>query len=327
LGAPAAAEKSRASRLVSALVVSLPLAAADAVYFLLRKNALGTLVASTQHLSTRTLILSLPGTIWFYSKALLWPVVSRAVGNSVPVEKFSVSEVLLPALGVLVCLSAAGIAIVWGWRKAIRDFPADAATNIHRSLTIATLMLSLPVLLALNLNTLVPGDFLHGRYVYLPSAGLSLLLATVWRMLDRNQMPWLAAAGGLAVAFIVLTVLQEPMWKDDLAFYSKAHEIAPRNEPVHLALSRAHVQYAMRLDAQGRCEEAVPMLEEASREFPQDWFAWAGLGECYYKLNDMTRAEQSLARASELSHNPRVTEQWQMLREHMGLTSAPALKN
>ena len=77
------------------------------------------------------------------------------------------------------------------------------------------------------------------------------------------------------------------------------------------------------LDQEGRCDEAVPIFEQAIKEYPQDWFAWAGLGECRFKLNDLAGAEQSLRRASELSHEPRVKEQWQAIREKMGLPSVP----
>ena len=95
------------------------------------------------------------------------------------------------------------------------------------------------------------------------------------------------------------------------------------NGPVAQSLVRAHVQVALDLDESGRCDQAVPMFEEAIRQYPQDWFGWAGLGECLFKLNDLPRAEQSLGRASELSHNPRVREQWQAVRGKMGLPSAP----
>ncbi len=79
---------------------------------------------------------------------------------------------------------------------------------------------------------------------------------------------------------------------------------------------------AMRLDEEGRCDEAIPVLEQTTRDYPKDWFAWAGLGECFFKLNDLTRAEQALHEASDLSHQPRVTEQWQQLRARMGLKPA-----
>ena len=84
------------------------------------------------------------------------------------------------------------------------------------------------------------------------------------------------------------------------------------------------MQVALGLDEQDRCAEAMPMFEQAIQQYPQDSFAWAGRGECFFKLNDLVEAEQSLHRAADLSHEPRVIEQWQALRARMGLPSAPA---
>jgi protein O-mannosyl-transferase len=311
------------NRFVAAIFASLPFVAASAVYFLLRRNALGGVVALTQHLPWRTVLLSWPTTLWFYVKGLLWPVKSGAFADSIPADRFSLGGVLLPALAVCSAAAILGLGLVWLWRKSAHDLPQGEVTGVHRALIVGSLILVLPILLTLNLNTLVPGDFLHGRYVYLPSMGLMLLVATAWRVSDKNRVPLLCAAGLVACAYVVFTLQQEDMWKDDLTVFTAAHDIAPRNEPVRLSLSRARVQSAIRLDEEGRCDEAIPILEEATRQYPRDWFAWAGLGECYFKLNDLPKAEQSLHRASDLAHQPRVTEQWHELRSRMGLSAEP----
>jgi hypothetical protein len=310
------------SRLMGAVRVTLPFLAATAIYLLLRRNALGEIAPVTQSLPVRTVLLSWPATLWFYCKVLLWPIQSRAFGDSIPAESVSLNDVFLPALAVGCVVALFLWALVWCWRKARRDLSEPYAVGVQWALIIGTLALVLPILLALNLNALVPGDFLHGRYVYFPSAGLMLLMATGWRLTTRHRPTLLLVAGLVAGAFAVLTVRQESTWKDDLSVFTVAHEIAPRNEPVRLSLGRARVQFAIRLDEEGRCDEAIPILEETTREYPQDWFAWAGLGECFFKLNDMTRAEQALHQASDLSHQPRVTEQWQQLRARMGLSPA-----
>ena len=125
------------------------------------------------------------------------------------------------------------------------------------------------------------------------------------------------------MAFGVFTVKQESMWRDDLTVFTIAHQYAPRNVPVAQNLANAHVQAALALDEAGRCDQAMPIFEQVIEQYPQDWFAWAGRGECLFKLHDLAGAEQSLRRASELSHAPRVIEQWQELRASMGLPSAP----
>jgi len=212
---------------------------------------------------------------------------------------------------------------VWASTRARHDLPEQEVAGVRRALLLGTLILVLPILLTLNLNALNPGDFLHGRYTYLPLTGLMILVATGWHLSRKGRAILLSGAGLVAVAFGALTVQQESAWKDDLTVFTVAHQNAPHNEPVAQNLARAHVQVALGLDEGGRCDQAVPMFEEAIQQYPQDWFAWAGLGECSFKLDDLPKAEQSLRRAFELSHEPRVREEWQAVRAKMGLASAP----
>ena len=311
-------------RLVSALGQTLPFLAVTVVYLLLRFHALkGQLSPPTQHLPWSTLLLSWPATLWFYVKVLFWPVRSRAFADPTLADSFSLRGVVLPALGVCCAVTALAAGCAWAWRKARRDLPEREAAGVERALLLGTLLLVLPILLVLNLNALNPGDFVHGRYTYLPLAGLMLLVGTAWHLANKGRIVLLFAAGLVAVVFSVLTVKQESAWKDDLTVFTVAHQDAPHNAPVAQNLANTRVQSALALDEEDRCDEAMPIFEEVIRQYPQDWFAWAGRGECLFKLNDLPGAEQSLRRAAELSHEPRVTEQWQQLRDRMGLPAAP----
>ncbi len=311
-------------RIVSAFRETLPFLGAAVIYLVCRYFALGRhLSPATQHLALHTVLLSWPATLWFYLKVMVWPVRPRGFADPTLVGAFSLREVVLPALGVGCAVGILIWAGVWVWRRSRNDLPEREAIGVQRALLIGALILVIPILLALNLNALNPGDFLHGRYTYFPLTGVMILLATLWHVSNRGRIVLLAGAGALAVALGVLTVTQESAWKDDLTVFTVAHENAPHNGPVAQSLVRAHVQGALELDQEGRCDEAVPIFEQAIKEYPQDWFAWAGLGECRFKLNDLTGAEQSLRRATELSHEPRVKEQWQAIREKMGLPSVP----
>jgi protein O-mannosyl-transferase len=328
-GAGTAASQGTSTRragLLFALRETLPFLAAAALYFGLRLYVLGGHLAPlTQNLSAKTVVLSLPATLWFYGKVLLWPVHSRAYADPVLANSFSVRGVLLPALAVL-CVAAVVVCVcIAAWKKTERDLPARAATGVHQAIVLGALLLILPILPALNLNALNPGDFLHGRYMYLPLAGLMLLLAVAYHVLlsPRLRIPGAAVAALLAVVLSVLTMQQERPWKDDLTLFTFAHQIAPHNIPVDQSLVRAHVQVALGLDESGHCDQAIPMFNDAIRRYPGDWYAWAGLGECFAKQNDFPEAEKALHRAADLARQPRVTEEWQLIRQQMGLPSTP----
>ncbi len=319
-------DPSFAVRLERALRQIWPFVVATALYLVLRLNALdGKLSAVTQHLPLTTVVLSWPATLWFYVKVLLWPVKSYAFADPDLVERFSAHGILLPGLFVVGMVAIVATALVWAWRKAQRDLTDPEAASVKYALLIGALLLVLPLLPTLNLNALNPGDFLHGRYTYLPSAGLMLLAATGWHIAGKWRLPCLCAAALFAVSFTTFTVMQEKQWKDDLTVFTIAHQLAPHNTPVAMHLADAHVQGALQLADEGRCSEAVPIIQQVTQEFPQDWFACAALGNCLVQLDDLPRAEESFHRAADLSHDPRMIEQWQELRAHMGLPrSAPA---
>lgn len=323
-----AAGASPGTRLMAAFRRTLPFWFVTLIYFLLRFNALasGALGARTQNLPLSTLLLSAPGILWFYVRVLVWPFRIYAFADPVEISTFSVRGVLLPGLGISCVLTLLAWGSIWAWRQARRRLSDGRAVGVEYALVLGWLTLLLPILLTLNLNALNPGDFLHGRYTYLPLAGLMLLLATMWHMTKKLRIPLLLGAGLLVTLFVILTVRQESIWKDDLTVFTVAHEIAPHNGPVALNLARAHVQAAIALGDAGHCDEAVPTFDRVIRDYPQDWFAWAGLAQCQMELNDLPKAEQSLHRAVELSHDPRMTEEWQELRAHMGLPNPSSLK-
>jgi 4-amino-4-deoxy-L-arabinose transferase-like glycosyltransferase len=309
-----ARKRSYQVHLLQVFRITVPFVLAALVYILLRASALGWRVSTqTQHLPWTTVVLSWPATLWFYIQAMVWPVHSYAFADSIPTDHFSAGGVLLPSLAIVCAASLVMALVCWAWSRTTAFAPKQSRIAV----VIGLLLLALPVLPALNLNALNPGDYLHGRYTYLSAAGLMLLLATAWHLAGKWRMPLLLVAFSLMIAFIVLTLRQEMAWKDDATVFTVAHQIAPLNEPVALNLTRTRVQAAFDLDQAGRCEEALPVFQQATQQYPQDWFAWAGLGDCYVQLNELSKADQSLRRAAELSRNPRVKEQWQAVHDKL----------
>lgn len=166
-------------------------------------------------------------------------------------------------------------------------------TRLRFGLIAGTLLLVLPLVPTLNLNALNPGDFLHGRYVYLPLAGLSILIAIALHLGARWRQGLLCAAGVIAVVFVPLTWSQEKQWKDDSTVFTIAHQLAPNNRPVIKNLADLRVRAALLIADQGRCNEAMPVFEEVNREFPDDWYTWAGRGICFVQSNNLAQAEDA----------------------------------
>ena len=302
-------------RLTQAVRHLVPFVCVTVIYLWLRFNALGGKFGSaTQHLPWPTVMLSWPATLWFYVKVMLWPVRSYSYADPTLVERFSVRGVVFPFLAVACSAAIVAALSLWIWRKARRELGPQQVLGVRVAMTIGVLLLILPLLLALDLNALNPGDFLHGRYTYLPLAGLMLLLATWYRLLKNFRVFWLSLAASLTIAFATLTFSQEAQWKDDSTVFTTAHQLAPHNGPVARKLADTHVHEALKLEDEGRCSEAVPVFDRVLRDYPEDWFAWGGLGVCYVQLNDMPKAEEALHRAADLSHSQRVIQQWRDLR-------------
>jgi tetratricopeptide (TPR) repeat protein len=312
-------EKSLARRLPKALYHCVPFACVTVFYLLLRLSALdGKLSPATQHLPRNTVVFSWPAILWFYIKVMLWPVQSHAFANPVLMDHFSAQAVLLPSLLISFFVAVIAGLIFWT-RNAALQLPGREAENVNFALVSGTLLLVLPLLPALNLNALNPGDFLHGRYTYLPLAGLALIIASLCHCAGRAKLVAAAAVGILVVAYAPFTLAQQKQWKDDLTVFTVAHELAPENAPVARNLADARVRNALLLEEDGRCAEAIPVFEEVSHQYPDDWYPLAGLGYCYAQSNDFARAENFLHRAADLSHDPGITQQWQELRTQMGL--------
>lgn len=296
------------------------------LYLLIRWGVLnGRLAPATQHLPWSTVVLSWPGALWFYVKAMIWPVRAYSFADPILIERFSVRGVLLPLFALLLCGGLLTAAWVWAWRTARTQLTESEGAKVRFGLIAGGLLLVLPLLPTLNLNALNPGDFLHGRYVYLPLAGLSILFAIGLHLAGRLRWALLCTAVVIAIAFVLLTWSQEKQWKDDSTVFTMAHQLAPNNRPVARNLADTRVRAALLIADEGRCNEAMPVFDDVNREFPDDWYTWAGRGICFVRANDLVRAEDAFHRAADLSHDPRVVEQWQALREHMGLpTSTPA---
>ncbi len=104
-----------------------------------------------------------------------------------------------------------------------------------------------------------------------------------------------------------------------MTVFTVARQLAPHNVPVAQNLVNAQVGIALLQADDGQCSEAMPVFESVTRSYPENSYAWAGLAECFVQLNNLPKAEESLRGAVKISHDSRLTQEWQQLRTQMGL--------
>ena len=146
----------------------------------------------------------------------------------------------------------AAAAFIFAWRSSNRHIYMFCA--IWRVLTMAP---------ALNLNSL--WWLAEDRYLYAPSFGWSLALALAAFELaasgSRSRKAVGAAIAAILALYIVSTMTTEHYWHDDVTFFQRCVEVAPRFADYRLKLAYA-------LNEAGDREGAVQVLMAGRRSTP-----------------------------------------------------------
>jgi tetratricopeptide (TPR) repeat protein len=161
-----------------------------------------------------------------------------------------------------------------------------------------------PLLPLLNLAVLPMGDFVHDRYLYLPSIGFALLAAAAlknlrWERAERWGMPALAPGVLLlvAAAYSAGTVVQSRHWRDDLALYRRGMEIAPRHDVPPRKLASTLIRL-------GRYEEGIEAYRRVLAYDPDFWWSNYEMGVAHYMLRRYREAEGYLEKSARLKPTP-----------------------
>jgi protein O-mannosyl-transferase len=261
----------------------LPFAVAAAAYFALRFNALGSFspVSRHQELTPFGALLNVFPLFASYLEKLLFPVhlnawyVFHAVSS--PAEpRLLVSLLVTIVFVAAVCFSA------------IR----------HRFTFLCLAIISLPLLPTLYVPVMGENPFAE-RYLYLPSAGFLMLAGYLIARLARRP------AGGAAVAWSVCaliallytgaTLLRNPVWKDDLAFWRDNVKHSPDGPVPHYNLGAA-------LAASGATNEAIAEYRRAIAIQPAP-VAYKSLGAAYLAQGARGEAIGAYRAALELDAN------------------------
>jgi 4-amino-4-deoxy-L-arabinose transferase-like glycosyltransferase len=117
-----------------------------------------------------------------------------------------------------------------------------------------------------NLLVLI-GTIRADRFLYLPSAGLAVLVAMAWHVArTRGPAPsrsWVdVGLAVLVIAFGVRTYERNRDWRDDEALFRSARAVCPRSYRVHKGLAQALLAGT---PDEARLDEAIAEGEEAAR--------------------------------------------------------------
>ena len=265
--------------------VSLPYFILLAAFIIFRSLRMHALLQPIATLTWRTMALTWPSVLWFDLKHLLFPISSSEFYSLTYVSSPAVDNFLLPVLCLLIFVLAAGY---WISRLPGRPLALFAAA--------LALLTTLPTL---YLRAIAPENFVHDRFLYLPSVGIVILLALA---LDRIPAAKTLVAGIsakwtvvsiLCAAAFAGTVSHQLQWASNILLYGNGLKYAPLNLVVQDNLANEFANL-------GRFDRAVPLYLDALQRDPRFWPANYNLGCAYYRIGRFPEAEAYLQRAVEI---------------------------
>ena len=225
------------------------------------------------------LVLTWPSLLWFYVGHLVWPVGLSVLYDRLPVLHADGRHFWLPLLGIV----------------ALTVVVAAMVRKDQRRLTLfAAILFMAPLLPAFILPAILPADYAHDRYLYLPCFGFALLVGIV---LKKSRWETQARVPVLATIAIVLglsaaTSAQMIYWANDLLLFDRATRISPGNLTAFDNLAQALV-------VRGRSNEAVSIFRQVLHVDPNNWPALYNLGLSDFLAGNYQEAEGYLRRATD----------------------------
>jgi protein O-mannosyl-transferase len=231
----------------------------------------------------KTMLLTAPSVLWFDLKHLLLPISSSEFYSMDYVMIPHFANFWLPTLLVTAVLLAAGYCI-----SKLRD-PRLGIFSLGFAV--------LTILPALYLRGIAAGNFVHDRFLYLPSVGIVILIALALErpfVLETHAaVKWVVVTMISAAAFIG-TLEHQVQWASNFTLYQNAMKYAPENPVVQVNLAN---EYA----SQGLYDRALPMYLTAVERDPRLWLSNYSLGYEYYRTGRFADAEDYLSRAIKIN--------------------------
>jgi Tfp pilus assembly protein PilF len=267
----------------------------DAAYLVQRHLVLH--IAASRSMTFGEMVLTWPSALLFYIRQLLFPWWIALFHNFGVVRNASQLTFAGPLIGLLL------LSILMGWW--IRRSP-------QRRLIVVCLAWILISLLPVILNMFVfpLGEWVHDRYLYLPSVGFCLLLVIAGEELVRVCHLGSRTAGVLAAVLALcygaVGLANQIQWGSEVLLFTHAVEIAPENPAAILGLGTS---YAHR----GNLAAGIPLLERAVELEPTFARPHLELANAWYSAGNRQAALRSLLRAMNLDSG--IAQEWNLLSE------------
>jgi protein O-mannosyl-transferase len=230
---------------------AFPYGVVAAGYLAVRWAVMRPVRGATAEHSWATVVFSAPSILLFYLKKLFFPW--NLAGTYVNPLTASPTTLFWLQLSAVVV----GAAII-AW-LAIR----------YRSLFgLAAALIVIPVLPALAVVRIYQqGSMTNDRYLYLPSAGVSLLVALLVQKVSSLERPAkvmaIVVVCLVSMTFSLITISQQKYYQDDIAFDSRVIEVSPSDAFAMDLLGNAYLE-------QGRPSLALEQFQRASQIAPDD---------------------------------------------------------
>jgi protein O-mannosyl-transferase len=238
--------------------------------------------------SWATVVFSAPSILLFYFKKLFFPWnLAGTYANPLAASPTPLFWLQLSALIV-------GAAVIT-W-LAIRYQPLFG---------LAAALIAIPVLPALAVIRIYQaGSTTSDRYLYLPSAGASLLVALVvqkvWLLKRPAKLMAIVVLCLVIVTFSVMTIFQQKYYQDDITYNSRVIEVSPSDGFAMGVLGDVYL-------SQGRPDLAVVEFQRASQIAPDDQRAKSAFARALVAAGKYSEAETVL---KSLLQSPNLTPAW-----------------
>lgn len=288
--APGSRSKTFLSNALKASKPAAPFLAIGLAYLVIRMMVLGTIINPVVRLLFATKLLTIPSLLFWYLKLLIWPVGLSEFYDTPYVASPGFTSFVLPVATIVLVVCA-----LWWSIRRIQD------RRERRIVAFACAWIVIPILPVLNIGTFRAGDLIHDRYLFLPTVGVSMLVAYGLRKIKVGESRLAGLPSGQALAAAVLagalglaTSFQHIHWANDIVLFHHSLSVAPGNEIAQSGFGDA-------LSKRGMYDEAITVLKDLVQRNPENVAGQYNLGYNYYKVGKYKEAVPHLATAIDLN--------------------------